>query len=122
MNEQAKHTPGPWEACDPELWGDEMEDVLVAGEDTAGDEGNIDNEIAIVRGQEAAAVRDANVRLIAAAPDLLAACEAIDALARELIAGLGAGSSRNRSAAVAGVATMFREKVQAAIAKATGAA
>lgn len=118
------HTPGPWEACDPELWGDGMEDVLVAAADPAGEEGNLDNEVAAVRGQDAAAVRDANVRLIIAAPDLLVACEAVLAWAEPfLVAGANKDRSSNRRAAFLAAAAHVRMLVKDAVAKAkTGTA
>ena len=58
------HTPGPWFVND---------DCIEAG----GPEGPRDVTLAVVQGHPHNAARAANARLIAAAPDLLAACEAV---------------------------------------------
>ena len=70
MSETA-HTPGPWVACDPELWRD---DPVVVYTDP-GDDGNTVEVCEVYSDPASLAERDANIRLIAAAPDLLAACE-----------------------------------------------
>jgi hypothetical protein len=67
---EPKHTPGPWAYADPELW--ENADGVVIG--TAADDDVEAFEICEVC-ELPRAERNANVRLIAAAPDLLAACE-----------------------------------------------
>lgn len=63
------HTPGPWHVIDHALPGINYEDRMIV--DDCG------NRIALVRGDGvAASIREANARIIAAAPDLLEACEA----------------------------------------------
>ncbi len=60
------HTPGPWEACDPGDYGDfDGESRVILGDD---------RRIAVVHWSPRlnTAQSDANARLIAAAPDLLA--------------------------------------------------
>lgn len=66
------HTPGPWEACDPGDYGDfDGESRVILGDD---------KRIAVVHWSPRlnTAQSDANARLIAAAPDLLAALMALD--------------------------------------------
>ena len=70
----SKHTPGPWHVCLNELMRDDSY-VITTGEDVTGEwiasvRAVIDDETLNVRGEE----HQANARLIAAAPDLLAAC------------------------------------------------
>lgn len=61
----AKHTPGPWEACDAGDYSDyDGKCRVILGDDL---------RIAVALGDHAE--NDANARLIAAAPDLLAALE-----------------------------------------------
>lgn len=63
---EAKHTPGPWEACDPGDYSDfDGNSRVILGDDM---------RIAVVQWSPAnAEMDDANARLIAAAPDMLAA-------------------------------------------------
>ena len=65
----ATHTPGPWIASDQSRHGCDYRDRHIMD-----DSGDILATVHAVR--TTAAGRDANARLIAAAPDLLAACEA----------------------------------------------
>ena len=53
------HTPGPWAICDEQIWSSEINDYVCC----------------IRRFGELTAQDEANARLIAAAPDLLAACK-----------------------------------------------
>lgn len=66
---EPRHTPGPWDTYDNDLWGDAHEDVLIFSK-TEGEE--TPEEVCLVLGHCDAAVRAGNIRLIAAAPDLLA--------------------------------------------------
>ena len=74
-----KHTPGPWRACGEDkggcqcgmVWSTSV-DVIVAVAVTAADEA-----YTCGAGITDPAEQIANARLIAAAPDLLAACEAM---------------------------------------------
>ena len=92
----SKHTPGPWTAIPRLHLGDSP--II----DEAGD------SIALVRCEDVVpSIRNANARLIAAAPDMLAACEAA---VRRL------SSTRFNTAADADIVT----QLLAAIAKAKG--
>lgn len=65
----AIHTKGPWEACDPGDYGDfDGESRIILGDDM---------RIAVVHWHPTlnTDMSDANARLIAAAPDLLAAAQ-----------------------------------------------
>lgn len=70
MNEQTKHTPGPWQFSKTNIgggtWGDEY--GIITPKPMAG----ISVRISAPDVSESEAI--ANARLIAAAPDLLAAC------------------------------------------------
>ncbi len=70
--QNAQHTPGPWSACS----GDAGQKFNIECAGT----GNDLLPVAILKGPD----RRANARLIAAAPDLLAALEEITALAYKL--------------------------------------
>lgn len=62
----AKHTPGPWEACEPGAYSDfDGRSSVILGDDM---------RIAVVQGDSDSDI--ANARLIAAAPDLLEAAQA----------------------------------------------
>ena len=104
MKARAKHTPGPWTAEERDerilIWSDGSHDYLAA---LSLDADGADEEVADAYADE----RQANARLIAAAPDLLAACEA--ALRVCNLSGTG---ERDRRAAIA--------KLEAAVAKARG--
>jgi hypothetical protein len=71
MPDETQHTPGPWEV-DGDRDGDQL---LVIQSESKGEICNVTFTLGYGHADEA------NARLIAAAPDLLAACEA--ALARE---------------------------------------
>jgi hypothetical protein len=63
------HTPGPWEACDPGDYADfDGNSRIICGDD---------RRIAVVHWNDRDKETDANSRLIAAAPNLLAALEAL---------------------------------------------
>jgi len=73
---RAEHTPGPWQACGHDRGGCECrmvwslpDDVVVAAATMAPD------EICCGEGIADMEIAKANARLIAAAPDLLEACE-----------------------------------------------
>jgi hypothetical protein len=86
-----KHTPGPWEVYKPNVtagWG------LCVGTDT--------HILFQHKGKDSKEIKEANARLIAAAPDLLEALESI------------VGGSTQR------VSAELQTKAQAAIAKAKG--
>lgn len=94
----AGHTPGPWRFC--RAWSGE--DVLVT--DASGD------RLAMVRGKDVvASIAAANANLIAAAPDLLAACEAARAIIMQ-------------NAAPQGLALLVMRQMNAALARAKGGA
>lgn len=110
MNE-AKHTPGPWEWT----WEDASMQIL----SRAGDIG--EGHVLAVTPCEACQKRnyrclgptEANARLIAAAPEMLAACESI---------ATQEGLLRHHLTAVKGCEPLFRalSELKAAIAKAKG--
>ena len=89
----AKHTPGPWSTSE---WPSREKDYIriFAGTTYVGSVGNSDDPFERT---------EANARLIKAAPDLLAACEAV----------ISAGESEN-------LPTTVYDAVEAAIAKAEG--
>ena len=62
-----KGTPGPWTTFDPPLWGDGNNVMIFA------DDNDENEEVCEVYQQTIDGKRDANIRLITAAPDLLAA-------------------------------------------------
>lgn len=101
----AKHTPGPWKTQSIEnqrhVWGPDGDCI-----------------VSIHNGSLPDDERKANARLIAAAPDLLEACEAVAELAEILKS--SNDPSQNRRAATAAAAVMFSQKVRNAIAKARG--
>jgi hypothetical protein len=85
--EMTEHTPGPWHWCHPDasasiLYGAD-EDPMTTGILIAlGHEGCAERQgrnCAIRNGPN----READLALVAAAPDLLAACKALDKLCRE---------------------------------------
>ena len=97
----AKHTPGPWQA----RWQDpiDVDDCARIAIETAPDAGDIAGIHHATRGED-----EANARLIAAAPDMLAALQRIAEYPRQ----------RNDELSIAGA----RAIAAAAIAKATGEA
>lgn len=70
---KTKHTPGPWELCDPmnpdRAFGISAHDPCEDSEDEKGDATQVVAEVCT------GPTAEADARLIAAAPDLLAACE-----------------------------------------------
>ena len=80
----SKHTPGPWVVSTLNLRIEETDrDFYVDGDryevyddETDEHEGMAATSVAIVIGSRSVPAVQANVRLIAASPDLLAACEA----------------------------------------------
>lgn len=101
MAETPKHTPGPWKAAGGALVQASIEsETLKSGRRVA-------RRVAVAKGLTIEEVA-ANARLIAAAPDLLAALE----LSREL---------DRATCPTAEFQNRVREVVNAAIAKATGA-
>jgi hypothetical protein len=96
---ETKHTPGPWEFVDAALVGPKLDDKPVWLRPV------------ILRSETGVKTNDA--RLIAAAPELLAAC--IGALAEIEAAGLAEGVIFGEDPAIC-------EKLRAAIAKANGTA
>jgi len=126
VSEQVKHTPGRWLIQYAETsvrWP-----VIVVKDDTyEGGEHEIAEVCDHVATNHGTSIKprwvghpdreegEANARLIAAAPDLLAACRAVDKLVGELMAG---SAKTNHGAARNATALMFRELVAAAIAKA----
>lgn len=56
---KAQHTPGPWEVAGTEIWAGSKRITMGRG----------------AHDEKEAAVRNANARLIAAAPELLQACQ-----------------------------------------------
>lgn len=98
----AKHTPGPWEACEPGDYSDYGGDsIVVLGNDM---------RITVVQGSRQEDL--ANARLIAAAPELLAAAKNFDAYEKAV----EAGDDIDAMCIYAATSRMMR----AAIAKATG--
>jgi hypothetical protein len=63
------HTPGPWSLTGPRFAGYDVHAGVVSGKF------NIENRVASVDARSSANETSANARLIAAAPDLLEACE-----------------------------------------------
>lgn len=119
MSEQAKHTPGPWAVRpDPnDDWG-----LVRAADGKPVADAGVSSRCQELRDRESEAVSDAewvagppevaaNACLIAAAPDLLAACESLAALAF----GIGSQTADGREVQAAFAAC------RAAIAKAEGA-
>jgi hypothetical protein len=91
-NATQTHTPGPWRSEGQYVIGEGNQLIAVAGRST-------EPEIRIAH--------EANARLIAAAPDLLAACELMESVYRQNVVNPGEPSS-------------VLEALQAAIAKARG--
>lgn len=103
MNKMTQHTPGPWnvEKCRYgfAVYASKTGDAVVKTEDAEGRYGAIDN--------------GADARLIAAAPELLAALEGMEKWASSIHDGYPPST-----ASIA--AAPYREAARAAIAKATG--
>lgn len=96
----SKHTPGPWRATGRHVMADETEDrlgmtVLIQG-------GNRDDNLA-------------NLRLIATAPDLLAAIEAAIECGMVPVS-----SAKDGGAAKHSIQVQVADQLRAAVAKATG--
>lgn len=93
MVSETQHTSGPWSTAE---WPSREKDYIriFAGTTYVGSVGNSDDQFERT---------EANARLIAAAPDLLAACEAV----------ISAGESEN-------LPTTVYDAVESAIAKANG--
>lgn len=103
----AKHTPGPWNytLCDDETaW-------MIGPRDTDGPDYVADVH-KLVRGRSHAD-SEANARLIAAGPELLAACKAA-------IASLSQPVMANASSSIKGDVAFAIKNMSVAIAKATG--
>jgi hypothetical protein len=75
----AEHTPGPWQATRCNWKGEPVEhEFYIHGNEHKSRTGNYATGVAIVCGNATSCgVTDANARLIAAAPALLAVCEMI---------------------------------------------
>ncbi len=99
-----KHTPGPWLAIVPPSSSPCFRQIVADGSATASDA-----LLAEIIGGENVFQKAANARLIAAAPELLAALEALD------------GVWLDPKKPIAGEGNRIRDIVNAAIAKATGA-
>jgi glutamate/tyrosine decarboxylase-like PLP-dependent enzyme len=102
---EPQHTPGPWHAEGPDMFGDfnichPADSLAVAG------------VVANLRLPDEVA---ANARLVAAAPDMLAALQELSKLSDGIIV---SGMSQSEMTALAAA----WERADAAIAKATGAA
>jgi hypothetical protein len=103
----AKHTPGPWKAVRGNYGERKDVDTIQAGNLKVIEPGGI--------GGRSLAECDANVALIAAAPELLAALQAIVQDCREVLAGREPMSMEL-------IHSIANGKARAAIAKATGTA
>lgn len=98
------HTPGPWDIRDATIWGPKGEEVATVS-DERGPLHRVNGEIRKV-GPKSIAIAEANLRLLAAAPTMLAAL-------RDCIAALESDTETNQQAAAL-------LNAQAAVAKAEG--
>lgn len=109
------HTPGPWDAGGSFLTNDGQKAIMTVGDDRVR-VALVDRHAVAKRGQGyliECPVRNANARLIAAAPDLLDACDmSINTLLGCCVAG---GGVDDRSTMLATIA-----QLRSAIAKALG--
>lgn len=111
----AKHKPGPWKLIEGSTKHHEMSKVVVDA--AAGDEFVIGYVITDHANKEARAEDMANARLIAAAPELLAACEEAIAFLSQLVQdATKTVTLEQRLAGVGGVYTA--QRIREAIAKA----
>lgn len=101
MSHTPRHTIGPWE-CD---FDDASEAAKI-----------IDKNCRTVATCEGGS-RVSNARLIAAAPELLEACQSILAAADDILT--HADKSTNAGSAAVGAAVLFRDLVASALSKAT---
>ncbi len=109
----AKHTPGPWEAwTDKPSSSGECEVRSEGGRLIAWAKGITDD------GPNNRGLANENARLIAAAPELLAACEAAAPVIEELVRDAGP-CDHAVNVCVCGIESVL-EQVRAAIAKARG--
>lgn len=79
MGEQHKHTPGPWRFVVPPDGGNRTRQIIAAAPDSDRNAypHTVGRWIADVRGAWGSEQMESDARLIAAAPDLLEACEAM---------------------------------------------
>ena len=116
-NEMSKHTPGPWTAVKNSAYWE------IDGPD---DFGGVADTCASSAGEpdfgRSMALGEANARLIAAAPDLLAACKAALELAEGDDPGAGCDTREEAEAARCRWRESIEQSIRAAIAKAEGGA